>query len=109
MTENGRAQSQDAVNEALMYWNKGCPSQENFTTKCERSAHIVTERKCGYEAFGKRNSHSSTVNASSEHDMTKLYSLFKSTNIFPIEPNVERNMTENFFWDHVDRPQKVGS
>ena len=109
MTKDGHTQSRDAINELLMYWNKCCLSQESFTKKCQRSTHIMTERKCSYKAFVKRKSRSSTVNSSREHDMSKLYSLFESTNIFPIDPNVERKMTNIFFWDHVDCPKKVGS
>ena len=79
-----------------------------MTTKCERSKHVVVERKYGFESFGKRNTKSSTVNAARECDISKLYSLFQRSNVFPANPTVKRKMTENLFWGSCGETEKGG-
>ena len=109
MTKDGHAQSLSGVDEMLMIWNKGCVPQADVSAKCDRSKHVMVAPKCGYESFGKRKAKSPRVNSACEYDISKLYSLLERSNIFPSNPTVKRKMNENFFWDHVERPEKVGS
>ena len=52
LSADGNKVSFDELNELLNLWNKGSVSSPDFTTKCNKSKHIMFLRKCAYESFG---------------------------------------------------------
>lgn len=101
--------SPDDLNEKLMWYNKSPPRQHSFTKKCERSNLILLLRKCGYAAFGKRNTRSKHAPASRERDVCRLMELFEKANLFPLDCAVKREFTPDFFWDLIDRNFEIGT
>ena len=80
MIDGGDAISLDELNEILNLWNKSCVGTPYFAKACERSKLIMLLRKCAYETYGKRESHS--VSCSDTLDISRIIDLFVRANIF---------------------------
>ena len=93
--------SYDELNEFLNLWNKSCVPTENFDKACENSAHVMLLQKCAFESFGNRQSRCPSSLPGQQENVTKLVKLFERMDIFPSDDSVQREMTEDFFWNFV--------
>lgn len=107
MTPDGNGMSLDELNENVNLWFKKCLIAPTFQQNIDRSKHIMTLMKCGYETFGKSTSRRTRANQS--ENVNKLIELFQRTNIFPMDDTTSRDFDENFFWCKVKIPKASGT
>ena len=77
MTALGNAMSLDEVNELLNLWFKKCLVAPTFQKNLDRSKHIMTLMKCGYETFGEANSRK--MRAGQSENIDKLMAQWQIT------------------------------
>eukprot|EP00956_Cyclotella_meneghiniana_P045051 scaffold350880_cov96-Cyclotella_meneghiniana.AAC.1 len=107
MTELGDAMSLDEVNELLNSWFKKCLLAPTFQINVDRSKHIMTLMKCGYQTFERSSKRSKRT--SQEENVQKLTELFERSDVFPVNDTLSRVFDDNFFWTHVKIPKATGT